>query len=1146
MAVHIPDFVRVTIDGTGRTAYVVSYARHSTLCAFSDTFTLELSFEIPATPDPYDSIVINELYDGENEKVIGGYIIDVIQNFDNGNYIINGQDKTLLLDDYYIHEQPIANNETVAYWMNYYAGLVGLSVQYDSSVTQFIVEEGTPMGMITASDGMMLLERLAAVYIKYDATIDKLRVFRINTSEPVIQITNNATTKFDRERSTDKTRNVVKVYGAQRYNIFSGTTTQVTAKAVTNVDELVVDKTAVIANPHVRRVSTAQLIATRILQIVDDVDDVLNIETAGFYPQIDVGDYIGIDIGTSTLSYSADREVTSIQTTVDPNGVVTIFTVGEKCPRVSIMPPVAVVYSAATNAGILISWDAGDSFGPFNKGIVSQVSEIASGIDGTSIAANKYGQLMAIVDNSLYSRTGKYGRWTDISAYLSGPTDDEGEHQFSVTDLELVKIEKNSTAWGRFSMLARVTSSGGIIPSGQERWWAYWTPDFGASWDSMQLYVPASGVVIGAPSGIPAGLTNGIGITHEQMQTAAALSGTLVFNVDAKDIEGSQSGNYTILVEGEPGFWIPEDTVDAETFYAGYVPISETPGHQGHSSLVGLTWYMDGYDLDNYAEGNHWYGTTWHENENFFNMSNMITLDSAVFSIPNNREVAYMVTSNINFAYLNTGRTRGEYSILGEDELDIPIWEHLYLTNVSAGTWPGTPFYALYDWSSLNGSSTIARWTIAYKDEVTGHNNSSDSYPSNAGFAVQGFHFADDIAVDHETSTASNLEIRIVGIPVGAYSWAPFDYYGEGLFGYTAMPSTASPVPRYDYWAEYAGGGACAGAMTTSKTGTNYGFFAWGVKDAGQWHGDDRDPDWWTEFPEDSGEYPFRHPRDWDEKLSRGIYVIKYNLTTQTIESIEGKNLNFAQYFDNPPDDDTDVQDYAVNGGWNYSVKMINPNLIYVFNEWTGHGGAYNFWVRYPGFSIIQIDKNPTLGTPNGVLKVPYYTSTMHNEYHTGRTIGWEPDPVFYFYEGTTSYHTHTLAAGWDQVSIPPESPSGQVLVVHQHPGFGIGVNEMRAQASGRGSQYDEEITNWDYDFMWKAQRANPTEYTVLGSQNQYGVLDPYDEDNWEGIPKKRPPVGRINEGQGKFRPAAWAWRTILGSTSMAGGGSSGIWNFLD
>lgn len=559
MALHLPDFVRVTIDGQDRTAYVISYSRHSTLCSFSDVFTLEMSFEIPQIPDPYDEIVIRELYDGENEKVIGGYVIDVIQDYDRGAYVLNGQDRTLLLDDYFIHTQHFANNESVAYWMNWYASLVGLTVQYDSSVSQFIVEEGTPMGMITASEGIALLERLAAVYIKYDAEIDKLRVFRINTSESVINITNDSTTAFKRETGTEKTRNVVKVHGGYRFNIFDGTSTQVFATARTDIPELIVDKTSVIVNPLIRRTTIAQIVATRILGLVDDLDDIVIVDTAGFYPFVDVGEHGSINVGRGDFTYNGDRQLTSIQTTVDTNGAITIFTFGEKCPRVSIIPPLSIVYATATTGGVLISYDGGDSFEPYNAGFVSaSESDVGSGIDGRNIAANKYSQLMSVADNKLYKRAGKYGSWSEITN-LGDPSDDEGLYSPSYTDLRLVKVEKEAGYYGKFHVLAKSTAN--------PRWWVYWTDNFGTSWDSMQLYVPGSGVPIGTPSGLPIALINGSGITHEELQTASALSGAVRWSVAARDIEGSLNSNVTVALQTSVDDWVPVRQDWASDYY---------------------------------------------------------------------------------------------------------------------------------------------------------------------------------------------------------------------------------------------------------------------------------------------------------------------------------------------------------------------------------------------------------------------------------------------------------------------------------------------------------------------------------------------------------------------------------------------------
>jgi hypothetical protein len=232
--------------------------------------------------------------------------------------------------------------------------------------------------------------------------------------------------------------------------------------------------------------------------------------------------------------------------------------------------------------------------------------------------------------------------------------------------------------------------------------------------------------------------------------------------------------------------------------------------------------------------------------------------------------------------------------------------------------------------------------------------------------------------------------------------------------------------------------------------------------------------------------------------------------------------------------------DYALDARIFY-LKTQTPDLFWVRHDWTGdigpdHGGKYDFWFGYPGFALLEVDKNPLYTqwntTPNGVLKVPFYDGTMTSAFYNRRTeVGYPP-----YWEGATSMNRRLNTSAWNQVTGPPVSVSGEVVVIKQHPSFGICVNEQRAMPSGRGSQYDDEITRWDYDFMWKAQRASATEYEVQGSN--MGILDPYTE--WP------PLVGRTNESQSREKPWSWDFRTASGSTSMIDGGSSGIWNFLD
>jgi hypothetical protein len=118
--------------------------------------------------------------------------------------------------------------------------------------------------------------------------------------------------------------------------------------------------------------------------------------------------------------------------------------------------------------------------------------------------------------------------------------------------------------------------------AGQERWWVYWTGDFGYTWDSMQLYVPGSGIPIGVPSGLPVGLINGLGITQSELVTVT--SGAVTWNVRAMDMECNYSGGVTVLVTGAA---IAEPEQDPLTIYVA-------DNYLGNQTRLG---YWDGTTL---------------------------------------------------------------------------------------------------------------------------------------------------------------------------------------------------------------------------------------------------------------------------------------------------------------------------------------------------------------------------------------------------------------------------------------------------------------------------------------------------------------------------------------------------------------------
>lgn len=472
--VYLPDYVQVEIEGNDRTEYVISYERHSSLCEIGDSFTIEFEPNYPTTINPYDSILIKERYGGSPTRVLRGYIIDITQSVDPGSFIITGLDKSTLLHDYFIYENITAHGESVDYWINYLAGLVGLDVTFEDTTPAFVPDE-TPLGFQTVGEAIARLERIAAYYVKYDSVDDVLKVFRLETAEP--QITIDEAINAERNVGTEKTRNVVKVYGGFKYNIVTMQSSQIFASARTEMSELIADKTVVVSNPALRKLTYANIVAERILNVVNSVDDIQIYSLDGFYPDLQVGDVGNIDWHTA-WTYEGSRVITSIDTKVDSNGAITDITFGEKCPRLSIQLPPSPVYVSMRQGGVGVSWDAGESFVPTIPGLTGNA------LHANSIAVNSYGQQMIVTDDGIYKRPSIAVTWSP-QGELPAPTNESNDIPApSGGDLSLIKVVDEPTKYGTFHVLTRNrnTLSG--------RYYIYTTTDLGTNWSSIQVRLP--------------------------------------------------------------------------------------------------------------------------------------------------------------------------------------------------------------------------------------------------------------------------------------------------------------------------------------------------------------------------------------------------------------------------------------------------------------------------------------------------------------------------------------------------------------------------------------------------------------------------------------------------------------------------------
>ena len=836
---HLPDFVEVWINGTERTSYVTSYERTSSLCQRADTFTISFTKDLPR-PDPYDEVKIKELYEGASAYVLRGYFVSVSEDFQKSTFDCIGQDKSLLLDDFFIYYQLNATGQTVDYWITHIASLVGLSVQFDSHTTAIVGETDapTPMGMQTAGDVLNQLERAGAYYIKYDGDIDKLRVFRYKIERPIISLSNDKTTNIIRNISTEKTRNVIKVYGGWKYNIFTGKTTPAFGKAKISMPEMIVDKTTVIANPLVKRDSVCRLIASRILAITGHIDDVFVVDTHGFYPNVKVGQYAHIDVSASSMSFNGDTQITSITTRIDKSGAVTSFKVGDKCPRVSIVPPPDVVFAAGTGAGALISLDAGDTFEPFFEGLTG------AAMNSWSIAANKYNQLMLLTQAGLYKRTSiETGTsWSKVTTLDSlNLTSYETTSAVTASGMTKLKVEKAGGIYNNFHILGYQGPP--VIPSGiQSRYWTISTKNFGVTWSSMPLYVPSySGVM-------PPELTTPAGVVTSTF--LAGIGSGVSYAVTGYDIEGDYTNNITVLVGGA-GLDIipPSGGLTGTIHFGGFQKLSYPYANQrtfvaGIMSTTSLAGGVSAYYLTGTQDG-----------------AEMI----ATCSIPANREIAY------HLGLKQDGMWYLFREVLASGWTGNP--ERLPLvTNWYGGVGDARSTTIFVDYKSLRSDYNVKLAIPSvhlYNDSAP--NKCAQESKSYVGIAIK--FITDDIRYPGSGIVSNNTVTASIGSTEWGYA---------GLHGWTSHPSTTTaawrgfrnattPPPAQTF----------PTAVTENPSGGNTGTLCILANGTGQWYGGEYSAD---EPP------TYQHLRDIDEKKNVGLYIITFDFDTETITSISCKN----------------------------------------------------------------------------------------------------------------------------------------------------------------------------------------------------------------------------------------------------------------
>ncbi len=540
------DFIEITIDGVDVSDYIITYQRDESLCEPGQMFTLTMLRKKPddsfITIGTADSVVIKEKYGGSPTTVLKGFVTKVEINAEKALMTVHGADKYIMLADYFIPSRLETSGQTVAYWIEYICNDVGLNVQFDVhpyAATQGIGDaEGTPLGMQSALESLKLLERKGTCYTRYDSSSDKILVYRLTTSQPKVNVNSSNLVTIDRATAAKTTRNVVKVWGGYRYDWLTGQEVTYGATARANIPEMVVDQTTVISSPEIRTFTFANIVAQRVLATTSDLDDIAICECVGLYSDVEIGDWIYISISQGEFDYTRERQITSINISVDTNGAKTSFTVGEKCPRVSVSPPPVPIYVTDTKNGVGVSWDAGESFRPSNLGLVT-----TSELDGKSIAVNNYGRQMAITAAGLHKRFSGLSTWVDVTN-LPDPTNESNDLiPLGVTDLEMMKVVDEPLRPYTFHMIAS-----GCHPSGWFRSYVFTTEDYGYNWKTTQMWAPA----------ISGGL-----LASGYQEHPLAPSGK-VFDVWTHDMTASLGNAVTVLVSSP---YPPEEDEVPETIY---------------------------------------------------------------------------------------------------------------------------------------------------------------------------------------------------------------------------------------------------------------------------------------------------------------------------------------------------------------------------------------------------------------------------------------------------------------------------------------------------------------------------------------------------------------------------------------------------
>jgi len=541
---------QVIIGGNDVSEYVMSIERKHSICETTASGSVRLAPSCTTSLNPYDTIVIYE----QSTKVFTGFTSNISKEKASGDIIVDFNDTTIKLIDYWLQANIYTDGETAQHWIEYLCNLAGVAYDFETTLPVTIPSAGQDMATWTyTSSAMDIIKELITLngywmYTDADGTVHFSQGHYVPIT--ITLKTGDNILSQRREQSITPARNSAIVFGRG-----------VTAKDDKAVDFLTgVTKTAVIATPHIVTQADADTLAGRLVNAFARVKDEKYYKIPGD-PDAHLAQFVNIYDEYFTISGTG--QLTETKSSMTLKGYTMELVIDQYCPKLwgqwdndpgDVANTLLVSYDPTIGSYLLML--PGIAWSENNWGLAVGKKGANSGI--WSLADTKFVK----VNGGMYSKDGFNNSWEE-NIVADPPNDWSDDPAPTIADLTWVQVIKDPNSSTYYGLAQWQNDS-----DEWRGWIVKWSGEWLTSWVSIVSYneLVTNGTFNTDISGWTdrSGAPDGCSWSAGRMQMVfRALSNTYAYQT----ITAPFAGTYTLTAtfEGRPAAY----TNTAEVAIAG-------------------------------------------------------------------------------------------------------------------------------------------------------------------------------------------------------------------------------------------------------------------------------------------------------------------------------------------------------------------------------------------------------------------------------------------------------------------------------------------------------------------------------------------------------------------------------------------------